>query len=173
VIPVGLTFEDKVALRSRVVIRAGRPIAAGDPLFDQLVATHADTANHLAVRSLTDEIRDRLAEVSPDFTDNLTAIEMRRAADAILRTDHGRPLTPVSLARREELASELNDLPEAERSNIGIAVAEYQLLMSEARITDDVVASAVGRGTRPLCCRDAPTPPTLVPRWRRPAREHG
>jgi 1-acyl-sn-glycerol-3-phosphate acyltransferase len=136
VVPVGVTFEDKVALRSRVVIRAGRPIdpagsgyldAAGEPLGSD---------DHDAVRRLTDEIRSGLAATAPDFDTLLDAVEMRRAADVALRTDGVAPMAEVSLARREQLAKQLDHLPDDRREPIARAAAEYELLLGAVRITD-------------------------------------
>ncbi|MCB0961749.1 MAG: 1-acyl-sn-glycerol-3-phosphate acyltransferase, partial [Acidimicrobiales bacterium] len=78
VVPVGVTFEDKVALRTRVVVRAGAPIdPAATPYRDEQ-GRPLGSADHDAVRRLTDDIRAGLADVAPDFEDLLAAAEMRR-----------------------------------------------------------------------------------------------
>jgi 1-acyl-sn-glycerol-3-phosphate acyltransferase len=143
IVPVGVTFEDKVALRSRVVVRAGRPIDPAGPAYRTAAGEPVGSADHDRVRALTDEIRGAIADVSPDFEDLIAAVEMRRAADVALRSDDLAPLGEVSLAEREALAKDLDRLPSAVRDPIAIAAGEYQLLLSAVRIGDDYLAPPV------------------------------
>ena len=136
IVPVGVTFEDKVALRSRVVVRAGRPIDPGGAAYRDAAGEPLGSADHEAVRVLTAEIREGLAAVSPDYATLLDAVEMRRAADVVLRREVEQPMGEVSLARREALAKQLDHLPPAERDPIATAAAEYELLLSALRISD-------------------------------------
>jgi hypothetical protein len=138
-----VTFEDKVALRSRVVVRAGRPIDPAGPAYRTAAGEPVGSADHDRVRALTAEIRGAIADVSPDFEDLIAAVEMRRAADVALRSDDLAPLGEVSLAEREALAKDLDRLPSAVRDPIAIAAGEYQLLLSAVRIGDDYLAPPV------------------------------
>lgn len=146
IVPVGITFEDKVALRSRVVIRAGAPIDPGAPAYRAADGTPLGTGDHEAVRALNEEVRAGLADVSPDFASLLDAVEMRRAADVVLRTDDLAPLAEVSLAEREALAKQLDRLPATVRDPIASSAAEYDLLLSAVAIADDHLEPAVGVG---------------------------
>jgi len=137
VVPVGVTFEDKVALRTRVVIRAGRPIDPAAARYRDEAGTPRGSADHAAVHELTEEIRVGLAEVSPDFANLLDAVEMRRAASVALRSADLRPLAEVSLADQEALAKALDRLPADRRDPIATAAAEYDLVRSAVRISDD------------------------------------
>ncbi|HWJ97163.1 MAG TPA: 1-acyl-sn-glycerol-3-phosphate acyltransferase [Acidimicrobiales bacterium] len=136
IVPVGVTFEDKVALRSRVVIRAGTPIDPAGLAYLDAEGEPIGSDDHDAVRRLTEEIRSGLAAAAPDFETLLDAVEMRRAADVALRTHGVAPLAEVSLARREQLAKELDRLPEDRREPIARAAAEYELLLGAVRVTD-------------------------------------
>ncbi|WP_426571143.1 1-acyl-sn-glycerol-3-phosphate acyltransferase [Aquihabitans sp. McL0605] len=144
VVPVGVTFEDKVALRSRVVIRAGTPIDPAGPAYRDVDGTPLGSEHHEAVRALTDEIRAGLAAAAPDFDTLLDAVEMRRAADVALRAHPLPPLAEVSLAKREALAKQLDHLPTEERDPIATAAAEYELLLGAVRISDRYLAPKVG-----------------------------
>ena len=86
IVPVGVTFEDKVALRSRVVIRAGTPIDPAGAAYRDAAGQPVGSDDHEAVRTLTEAIRDGLADAAPDFETVLDAVEMRRAADVALRS---------------------------------------------------------------------------------------
>jgi len=136
IVPVGVTFEDKVALRSRVVIRAGRPIDPAGPAFLDDAGAPVGSDDHEAVRALTEDIRAGLAATAPDFETMLDAVEMRRAADVALRSHGVAPLAEVSLAQREQLAKDLDDLPEDRREPIARAAAEYELLLGAVRVGD-------------------------------------
>ncbi len=144
IVPVGLTFEDKVALRSRVVVRAGTPIDPAGPAYRAADGSPVGSDDHAAVRDLTEEIRSSLAAVSPDFESLLDSVELRAAADVVLRRQGVAPLGEVSLAEREALAAELDELPEPDQRAIGAAVAEYQLLLTAIGIRDDHVVPKVG-----------------------------
>ena len=143
IVPVGVTFADKVALRSRVVIRAGTPIDPAGTAYLDASGTPIGSGDHEAVRSLTEEIRSGLAATSPDFPTLLDAVEMRRAADVVLRTHGVAPLAEVSLADREQLAKELDRLPGEVRDPIAQAAAEYELLLGAVRVSDDYLAPRV------------------------------
>lgn len=143
IVPVGVTFEDKVALRSRVVIRAGTPIDPAGPAYLDAGGEPIGSDDHGAVRALTEEIRAGLAATSPDFDTLLDAVEMRRAADVALRTHGVAPLAEVSLARREQLAKALDHLPDERREPIARAAAEYELLLGAVRVSDRYLAPRV------------------------------
>jgi 1-acyl-sn-glycerol-3-phosphate acyltransferase len=136
IVPVGVTFEDKVALRSRVVIRAGAPIDPAGPAYQDDDGGPLGSDDHEAVRRLTEAIRAGLAATAPDFETMLDAVEMRRAADVALRTHGVAPLAEVSLAQREQLAKDLDNLPEERREPIARAAAEYELLLGAVRVGD-------------------------------------
>jgi glycerol-3-phosphate O-acyltransferase / dihydroxyacetone phosphate acyltransferase len=142
IVPVGITVEDKVALRSRVVVRVGPAFDPSEHVGAGHLADGSD--DHDAVRSLTEEIRVRLADVSPAFPTTLEAAQMRGAAELALRTKVAKPLSEVSLAAREELAAELYCLPDDERVGLGDAVANYHLLATTTGIDDDHLVPRVG-----------------------------
>lgn len=144
IVPVGITFEDKVALRSRVVIRAGAPIDPSGPAYQDQPGIPVGTGDHQAVRTLNEEIRAGLAAVSPDFDSLLDAVELRGAADLVLRSHGAPPMAEVSLAARETLASDLDDLAPEVRKQIGAAVAEHHLLLGAVGVRDDHLVPRVG-----------------------------
>ena len=145
IVPVGITFEDKVALRSRVVVRAAPPIDPAGASYLDPGGAPVGSEDHQAVHHLTEEIRARLAGVSPDFDSLLDAVECRAAADLVLRSEPGvRPLAEVSLAEREALAAELDDLDGEPRAALGAAVAEYHLLVGSLGVRDDHLVPTVG-----------------------------
>lgn len=107
IVPIGLLFEDKVALRTRVLARVGRPIELDD-------ADPADEDDHEAVRRLTDLLTERLREVTPDYDDRWEHAELGLAADVALRPEPRARPEPVPLVDRETTAQRLARSPAVE-----------------------------------------------------------
>jgi 1-acyl-sn-glycerol-3-phosphate acyltransferase len=141
ILPVGLVFADKFALRSRVAVRIGRPIDL-DIQLDALAARDADLLDHETVEALTDLIRDRLAAVSGDYAEWREASWCRRAAEITLRTAQPRPEQPVPLASREVLAQELADADQDERDRVYDLLGHYALDLDQLGLDDDQVVPA-------------------------------
>lgn len=105
IVPIGLLFEDKVAIRTRVLARVGRPIEL-PPEPDA-----PDEADHEAVRQLTEELTGRLREVTPDYADRWEHAELGLAADVALRPEPRARPEPVPLVDRETTAQRLARSP--------------------------------------------------------------
>ncbi|MFP4233858.1 MAG: 1-acyl-sn-glycerol-3-phosphate acyltransferase [Nitriliruptoraceae bacterium] len=140
ILPIGLTYEDTVALRSRALVRIGPPIDVERHLDDRGWAG-ADADDTGAVRSLTEEIRHRLTELSPVYADEVDAAVLGRAADVALRRADARPTEEVPLADREQLARRLAEAPPPVRSEVVDALARYELRRSLAGLRDAEVVS--------------------------------
>lgn len=135
ILPVGLLYEDKVALRSRALVRIGVPIDVDRHLRD-LGDESADADDQDAVRRLTDHIEQRLRELAPAYRDEREAGVLGLAADIALRDPDRLPPRPASLARREELARRLADAPQPARQQVHDALARYQLGLSLLGLRD-------------------------------------
>ncbi|MFO8074687.1 MAG: 1-acyl-sn-glycerol-3-phosphate acyltransferase [Egibacteraceae bacterium] len=143
ILPIGLTYEDRVALRSRALVHIGEPIDL-DAEIDRFVEPGAsdDEDNHDAVRGLTAEIAERMAAVTPEAADTREAAVLARAADVALRP-HGRvPPRTVPLADRERVARELAHADRADRERLLDLLARYELDLSLLGLRD---AYLVGR----------------------------
>jgi glycerol-3-phosphate O-acyltransferase/dihydroxyacetone phosphate acyltransferase len=108
VVPVGLLFEDKVAIRTRVLARVGRPIEL-EAAMAELVEDGEpdDESNREAVRRLTDLVTERLREVCPDYADRWQHAELGLAADVALRPEPRARHEPIPLVDRERVAQRL------------------------------------------------------------------
>jgi 1-acyl-sn-glycerol-3-phosphate acyltransferase len=125
VVPVGITYEDKVALRSRVLLRAGPPLRGREISID----------DHAAVHRLTEEIGEAISALSPDYASRLEAGGLGRAAEVALRTGEAR----VPLADRERLARRLAELDEEPRQRILDEVARYELGLDLVGVSDPAI----------------------------------
>jgi hypothetical protein len=93
------------------------------------------------VRSLTGEIQDRLAGLSPLYRDEVAAATLGRAADVALRRPDARPTEEVALLEREALARRLAAAPEQARTEVVDTLARYELRRSLAGLRDTEVVS--------------------------------
>jgi len=133
IVPVGLTFPDKVALRSSALVQFGVPIE-----LDMASPASEGPGDIDAVRRLTAVIDRGLRAVSPDFPDVETALALEQAAQVALSspTDPDPPLEArYALARR--LGRSSPDEQAAVRRDIG----RYATLLRGLRLTDgDLIA---------------------------------
>ena len=138
IVPVGLWFEDKVALRSRVLVRAGEPLDLDHELWSILPAgAEASDEDHESVRALTSEITERLRAVSPDFETFLDGAAFSWAADIALRAGMRRPQQTVPLASREPLAARLARSAPDERQHLTGELGRYSLSLEALGVTDE------------------------------------
>lgn len=146
VVPVGLTFPDKIAVRSAALVLVGRPLPLAEVVDDTADADDAE-----AVRDLTAAIDRELRAVIQDFPDVETAITVETAATVALR-DADLPEPP--LAARHALARRVALAPPAAQDEVARAIGRYTTVLGGLRITDDdlvhptsprrLVRSAVG-----------------------------
>jgi hypothetical protein len=132
ILPVGLTFPDKVALRSSALVQLGVPI-------DLEVVAPGDIGpgDVETVRQLTAVIDRGLRAVSPDFDDVETALALEQAAHIALSSEED---PDPSLEERYELARRLGRADPAEQATVRREVGRYTTMLSGLRLTDaDIV----------------------------------
>lgn len=153
IVPVGLVFADKLALRSRVGLRIGPPIDVDTEAARLATGDEpADDTDREAVEALTDLIDARLATVAGHYRDWREAAWSRRAAEIAWRDQQTRPGRPVPLARREEWAQRIHDADPEPRHEVFTRLGRYALDLDELRLGDDqlVPARSLGRLAREL-----------------------
>jgi glycerol-3-phosphate O-acyltransferase/dihydroxyacetone phosphate acyltransferase len=146
ILPVGIHYEDKAALRSRVFINAGVPID-----LDAVIDTYApdgDAApeNRDVVRALTTDIELHLRRVAPDFADWSEARSLTQAAEVSLRADTDAPPAEVSIAQRDRLAARLGRAPHDSKRVVIDAADGYQEELDALGLTDREVYEKMGSG---------------------------
>jgi len=123
IVPVGLTFADKLALRSKALVQFGRPIEL-DGCED--------------ARALTARIDAGLRDVTLDFPDVETAISFELAAQICLSSTS---VPDPPLAQRYDLARRLGRAAPAAQARVRNVVGRYTALLAGLRLTDvDVIA---------------------------------
>lgn len=135
IVPVGIAFDDKLALRSRALARVGEPLDLDEQIASLVPPGEVDDdTNRLAVTRLTAEIERRLRAVSPDYRDLREATVLSRAAEIAQRS----PSRPggVPLAEREALAQRLAYAPRSVISDLTDALARYHLELELVGLRD-------------------------------------
>lgn len=128
VVPVGITYEDKVRMRGRALISYGAPIpvAAGAEGDD----------DHPAVRALTDRLQGDLNGLTPHFDSTEEALALTIAATMSLSVEGGAPLLRDVTAR----ARHLSRLDAVRRTALVDVVARYRMLLGFVGLDDaDIV----------------------------------
>ena len=131
VVPVGVTYEDKVRVRGRALISYGEPIP--------VTAPGADDDGHAAARDLTDRLRRALNDVTPHFDSTEEALALTEAATMSLTIDGAPPLLRDTAAR----ARRLSRLDAPTRKALVDRVARYRMRLGFVGLDDaDIVSRA-------------------------------
>ncbi len=132
ILPVGLTFPDKVALRTSALVQLGEPID-----LDSVCPGDVGVDDEKAVRALTAVIDAGVRAVSPDFPDIETALAMEQAAQITLSSE----ATPdPSLEDRYDLTRRLGQATARARTAVSRDVGRYNTLLTGLRLSDaDVI----------------------------------
>jgi glycerol-3-phosphate O-acyltransferase / dihydroxyacetone phosphate acyltransferase len=132
IVPVGLTFPDKVALRTSALVQFGEPID-----LDAVAPGGVGVEDASAVRDLTARIDAGLRGVSQDFADTATALALEQAAQIALSSERAPEPT---LEARYDLARRLGQAPKQAREIVQRDVGTYNTLLTGLRLTDaDVI----------------------------------
>jgi len=146
ILPIGLAFEDLMEVRSRALVRVGRPIDL-DAEMDRILPRGAEAReeDRSAVQALNDELTVRLRAVSPDYVDVREQGTMRLAAEVSARVggrvDGG---FDVPLAMTEPIAQCLARRPDTARREVERTVAAYVLDLRLAHLRDEHLDSSQG-----------------------------
>jgi 1-acyl-sn-glycerol-3-phosphate acyltransferase len=147
ILPIGIHYEDKAALRSKVFINAGTPIDL-DATIDRYAPEHEATPeNRDAVGRLTADIELYLRRVAPNFSDWHEAKAMTQAAEVTLRSEADDPADPVSIADRDMLAANLARVDQASKDDVMSATEDLDADLSGLGLTDAEVYDKMGTGS--------------------------
>ena len=146
IVPIGLTFEDKLAVRSRALVRVGEPIDLDNEAAGFLgTADQDDPEARETVRRLTAGIGRRLAQVTPRYESALERSVLGMAAEMRLRSELDSPGALVRLSSREPLAQALARAPTTERNAVLEHLGLYNLYLDVFRLRDDQLVPRVQR----------------------------
>ncbi len=147
ILPVGIHYEDKAALRSRVFINAGVPIDLDARVADYAPDGDATPENRDAVRALTADIEMHLRRVAPDFEDWSEARSLTQAADVTLRASGDHPPSDVSIAERDRLAARLGRARPESKVAVTEAVSTFEKELDALSLSDEQVYQKMNSGS--------------------------
>ena len=127
IVPIGMAFPDKVALRASALVRFGAAIDLDSEIPD------AGADDRVAVDALTAAIDEGLRAVSPDFADLEAALAFEQAALVALSCPE-RPDPP--LVARAELAKQLAATSPQEQAVVRREIGRYNTMVRGLHLSD-------------------------------------
>ncbi len=137
IVPIGITYEDKVSSRSRVLVEIGEALTETDVVAD--AEGDVGPENHRLVRDTTDEIKRRLTALAPDYGSFIRERSMMFAASIYLRTEMTRPFDDPPMAGLREVAQSLAHRTDASNPAELSATARYSMSLTAAGLEDHQV----------------------------------
>ncbi len=148
ILPIGIHYEDKASLRSRIFVNIGSPLRLDELVDDGRFGdgVDPDASDRDSVRALNDDIETAMRRAAPDYEDWTEARLLADAAEVTLRTLADDPAADVGIGMRDRLANTLADRPEEARSRICAATATYRDELDALGTDDAELAARVGAG---------------------------
>lgn len=136
IIPSGIHYDNKAALRSKVWVNVGAPLDL-DANIGEYVGPGGseDASNRDAVRALTADIESRLRRSAPDYTDWEEERALTSAAAVALRSVPNAPID-VDFGDESELANVLAQRPQDVKDTIIDAVDRYSADLDAIGLND-------------------------------------
>jgi glycerol-3-phosphate O-acyltransferase/dihydroxyacetone phosphate acyltransferase len=146
IVPVGIHFEDKAAIRSRAYVRVGDVLDLDTEIHGLAEDPDATSENWETVRRLTDEIEERLRASAPNHASHEIARELSFASAVTLRDSRA---TYVPFADRQSIAAALGTCDSEVQASIMAKAARYRTTLEEGGVTDaDIVRTRTGSRLR-------------------------
>jgi len=138
ILPVGITYEDKVRLRGRAIVSFGEPIPV---TVGEGTVGDDGQPSHEAVRALTARLTSDLQDLTPHFATTEEELALAAAATASLTT--ASEPDPPTMARVSARSRRLARLDPEQRNELVSLVARYRMLLGFLGLED---ADLVRRG---------------------------
>jgi len=138
IVPVGITYESKIASRPRVLVEVGDSITAAEiqgPAGDGSV----DESNHALVDEVTEIVADRLGAVSPEYGSFVRERMMMFAASIQLRTSMTSPFAEPKMSELRAVAQRLAHVVDADDTSRLVATGRYQLAVTACGLEDNQI----------------------------------
>ena len=136
IVPVGVSYEDKVSVRGRAIVHFGTPVRV--PTEVALLDDQGEP-DHGVVRALTHDVQSAIEDVTPSFGSTDDALALGSAAQITLRAD-SEDDQPVPLARSAEVARRLARTDERRRTELVDKVARYHMRLGFVSLRDEDLA---------------------------------
>lgn len=141
IVPIGISYEDKVAVRGRALIEFGPPI----DVPDGAVLDDTGAPARRDVDELTARLEAAIRATTPDFASTEEAVALTSGATIALRPP-GTSQAAVPLADSSALARRVAQAGPDQASHVVDAVARYHLLLDTVGLVDGQVANGRSLG---------------------------
>ena len=138
IVPLGITYESKVSTRSRVLVQVGTHMSDSD-ITRMADGTDVAEDNHQLVRRVTDEIRDQLTDVAPEYGSLVRERSMMQAASVHLRTSMAKAFDDPPMSSLRDVAQRLARSPEGNDTDTFTQTGRYQLALAGCGLEDHQV----------------------------------
>jgi hypothetical protein len=146
IVPIGIHYEDKATLRSKVFVYVGEPLD-----LDAEIAAHtgrdaeAVSTDRESVDDLTEAIEERLRRAAPDFTDWREARALNRAAAVSIRSAEGME-SEVDYGDQSRLAAMLAQSPRGGKQVVIDAMDVYAEDLDAVGVDDAEMVDSLESG---------------------------
>lgn len=134
ILPMGITYEDKVSTRSRVLVESGELITEAE--VRRLGAGELAESNRALVTDLTEMIRRRLAAVAPDYGSLIRERTMMLAASIRIRSDMSTAFDEPSMSDLRSVAQRVARATDGGGDDQLAETGGYQLALSGSGLED-------------------------------------
>jgi hypothetical protein len=139
IVPVGITYDDKVALRGRVLVHYGEPVAVR---VDPTLVDADGEPDRDKVRTLTEMLQSRIEALTPHFASTEEQLALTTAAQVNLRTDATGD-RPVPMATVAADSRRLACAEDEGRRALTSLVARYEMLRGYVGLDDATVRRGI------------------------------
>ncbi len=137
-IPLGITYEDKVSSRSRVLVEVGEWITE-DEIVSLADGQKLRESDRDLVDQVTNLVAERLGAVSPEFGSLVRERTMMLAASIHLRTGMSKAFAEPTMAELRAVAQQLALSTDPQDHNRLAATGRYQLSLAACGLEDDQI----------------------------------
>ena len=141
IVPLGITYEDKVSSRARVLVEIGDHITDADitslPAGEPLTESHREL-----VEQLTEMIRSRLAAVAPDYGSLVRERTMMLAASIHVRSQMTKAYDEPAMSELRAVAQQLALATDPGDDARFAETGAYQLALSASGLEDHQIQPA-------------------------------
>ena len=141
IVPLGITYEDKVSSRARVLVEIGDHITDADitslPAGEPLTESHREL-----VEQLTEMIRSRLAAVAPDYGSLVRERTMMLAASIHVRSRMTKAFDEPAMSDLRAVAQQLALATDPGDDTRFAETGAYQLALSASGLEDHQIQPA-------------------------------
>ena len=138
IVPLGITYEDKVSTRSRVLVEIGDRITDAE-IHDLAAGTEIAESNRTLVAELTEVIRRRLAAVSPDYGSLIRERTMMLAASIRVRSTMTKAYDEPPMSELRSVAQRLAFATKGRGDDQLAETGAYQLALTASGLEDHEV----------------------------------